>query len=91
MPFRLLGYGDGFFSGLKELIVVVEENDEGELIRRDISVAPKFIQEQIKDYKQESPDIKFPVVKVMMEAMLVNYVNRPTQTLISSGSLSALR
>ena len=84
MPFRLLGYDTPLFGGLRELIIIVEEHDEGELIRRNISVSPGVIQEQIERYQQELPHIRFPNVKVMTEAMLVEYVEGCDKTAIET-------
>ncbi len=78
-PFRLLGCDSTFFSGLKELIVVAKDEDEAS---RDgvedaaISVREKRVREQMRSYKEESPDFPFPVVKVMTEAMLIKYIDK---------------
>jgi hypothetical protein len=59
------------------LIVVAEEDDEAlriQVERAGISMARRGIEDQIRRYKEESPEVRFPAVKVMTEAMLIEYV-----------------
>lgn len=69
----LLGFYAPSWSGLRELIVIVAEID-GQTSTIDISAAPEVIRQQVESYQEKDPQIRFPVVRVMTEAMLVDYI-----------------
>ncbi|KAL5347581.1 hypothetical protein ACLOAV_006989 [Pseudogymnoascus australis] len=72
---RLLGYEAPFLCGLVELILVTSENSEYlDFNTRGMSVAPRYIKEQMRSRQQKDPQMRFPVVKVMTKSMLEAYV-----------------
>jgi hypothetical protein len=77
IAFERIGNEAQLFTGLKELIVIAREDDEAGRIGRltsGISRAEVDIPGEILWGKEEYPDIRFLAVKVMTEAMLVEYV-----------------
>lgn len=50
------------------------QRDITSVLTRGMSVAPQYIKEQVRSRQQKNPQMRFPVVKVMTESMLVAYV-----------------
>lgn len=74
VPRLLLGCHPPFFSSLKELIVLAEEDDQAAQMKDEgsgISAAQHMIPRLVHYHQKETPNIRFPVVKVMTEAMLL--------------------
>lgn len=72
---RLLGYEAPFLCRLVELILVTSENSQYlDSNTRGMSVALRYIEEQMRSRQQKDPQMRFPVVKVMTESMLEAYV-----------------
>ncbi|KAL5344251.1 hypothetical protein ACLOAV_010755 [Pseudogymnoascus australis] len=77
---RLLGYEAPFLGGLVELILITNENSEyldfntGLLVAGGMSFAPQSIEERMRSRQQKDPQMRFPVVKVMTDSMLKEYV-----------------
>jgi hypothetical protein len=74
MPFRFLGL-DALFSGLRELIVLAEEDAEAERIRvarAGVSLCKEVVVGQVARLRAKYPGVRFPVVTVRTRAMLLH-------------------
>jgi hypothetical protein len=74
MSFRFLGLDAPLFSGLRELIVLAEEDAEAQRIRvprAGVSLCEERVAGQLARLTAEYPGVRFPVVKVTTEAMFL--------------------
>jgi 2EXR family len=74
VTFRLLGLDAPFLGGLKELVVIAEEDAEAErigVLDAGVSRCREAVAAQVARLRVKHPRVRFPVVAVMTQAILL--------------------